>query len=140
MFQKSLQANNKMAYRMKVASYHVTSYNAFTSKCPNLLILHALILIRLMYRANPRYFCRNWRESSFIFFSTRVCYTNIFITRPEKTMISFNTYVMKGLYTFWWQHDKYKNIHTCFNITRQIAWVRCEEGYNETEGRVNPSS
>jgi len=32
--------------------------------------------------------------------------------------------------------NKYTKLHTCFDIARQIAWVRYEEGYNETEGRV----
>jgi len=27
-------------------------------------------------------------------------------------------------------------LHTCLDIARQIAWVRCEEGYNEIAGRV----
>jgi len=30
---------------------------------------------------------------------------------------------------------KYTKLHTCFDIARQVAWISCEKGYNETEGR-----
>jgi len=34
----------------------------------------------------------------------------------------------------WYNIDAYTKPNTCFDRARQIAWVRYEEGYNETEG------